>query len=243
MGEFDMIREEYMDELTTRLAGALKECGFAESVPSLEPIGPMTVVLDLAGLSHRRAQAFAQTVEGLPGVVTQSLIWLDEWKIVTGESVGEDDDRRLVFDVEKSRCSFSPDEIAECRKDNVIEIPHAWRKGKACAFLPMSAAFYDAIADGRKKVECRDYNEYWARRLLGPKVTEVILQRGYVKDAPQMRFAIDRVELEDCDGSRYVPGVEPEMAIPSLILVHLGERLAGKKGQLHVCRRREVRGR
>lgn len=69
--------------------------------------------------------------------------------------------------------------------------------------LTLTKKWFDMIASGEKKEECRDIKEYWRTRLWEfPKVPSnnpkyfdyIIFKNGYAKDAPEMKV--------ECNGIR-----------------------------------------
>jgi hypothetical protein len=53
--------------------------------------------------------------------------------------------------------------------------------------LNLHREFFDAILAGEKKIEYRANSDYWRRRLVGRKYTEVHFRNGYAPKAPFMR--------------------------------------------------------
>ena len=90
-------------------------------------------------------------------------------------------------------------------------------------YLVLKAQFYDAIDAGKKKVEYRDFTEYNLKRTIGIKT--VRFNRGYVKNAPQMRWEVEKVVLLDYDNNECDPFNVPEDFWPTTIAIHLGKRI------------------
>lgn len=89
-------------------------------------------------------------------------------------------------------------------------------------YLVLKAEFYDAIESGEKKVEYRDFTEYNLKRTIGIKT--IRFNRGYVKNAPQMRWDVKKVVLLDDDDNECDPFNVPEDFWPTAIAIHLGKR-------------------
>ncbi len=53
--------------------------------------------------------------------------------------------------------------------------------------LNLMREYFDAIADGAKKTEFREYKPYWRTRLEGRKYDEIHFRNGYSAKAPFMR--------------------------------------------------------
>jgi hypothetical protein len=53
--------------------------------------------------------------------------------------------------------------------------------------LVLKREYFDAILEGRKKIEYRDNTDYWRRRLDGRTFDEVHFRNGYATEAPFMR--------------------------------------------------------
>jgi len=90
-------------------------------------------------------------------------------------------------------------------------------------YLVLKAEFYDAIEAGTKKVEYRDFTEYNLKRTIGIKT--VRFNRGYVKNAPQMRWEVEKVVLLDGDDNECDPFNVPENFWPVTIAIRLGKRI------------------
>ena len=74
-----------------------------------------------------------------------------------------------------------------------------------------------------KNVEYRDFTEYNLKRMIGIKT--VRLNRGYIKNAPQMRWEVKKVVLLDDDDNECDPFNVPEDFWPTAIAIHLGKRI------------------
>ena len=90
-------------------------------------------------------------------------------------------------------------------------------------YLVLKAQFYDTIDAGKKKVEYRDFTEYNLKRTIGIKT--IRFNRGYVKNAPQMRWEVEKVVLLDYDNNECDPFNVPEDFWPTTIAIHLGKRI------------------
>ena len=90
-------------------------------------------------------------------------------------------------------------------------------------YLVLKGEFYDAIESGTKTVEYRDFTEYNLKRTIGIKT--VRFNRGYVKNAPQMKWEVEKVVLMDCDDNECDPFNVPEDFWPTTIAIHLGKRI------------------
>ena len=91
-------------------------------------------------------------------------------------------------------------------------------------YLVLKAQFYDAIEAGKKKVEYRDFTEYNLKRTIGIKT--IRFNRGYVKNAPQMRWEVEKVVLLDGEDNECDPFNVPDDFWPTTIAIHLGKRIA-----------------
>ena len=90
-------------------------------------------------------------------------------------------------------------------------------------YLVLKGEFYDRIAAGTKTVEYRDFTEYSLKRTIGLKT--VRFNRGYVKNAPQMKWEVKKVVLLDGDDNECDPFNVPEDFCPMTIAIHLGKRI------------------
>ena len=90
-------------------------------------------------------------------------------------------------------------------------------------YLVLKARYYDEIEAGTKKVEYRDFTEYNLKRTIGIKT--VRFNRGYVKNAPQMRWEVEKIVLLDADDNECDPFNVPEDFWPATIAIHLGKRI------------------
>ena len=90
-------------------------------------------------------------------------------------------------------------------------------------YLVLKSEFYDAIEMCDKTVEYRDFTEYNLKRTIGIKT--IRFNRGYVKNAPQMKWSVEAVVLLDGDGNECDPFNVPEDFCPTAIAIHLGKRI------------------
>lgn len=90
-------------------------------------------------------------------------------------------------------------------------------------YLVLKGEFYDAIASGKKKIEYRDFTEYNLKRTIGLKT--IRFNRGYVKNAPQMKWEVEKVVLLDGDDNECDPFNVPDDFWPTTIAIHLGKRI------------------
>ena len=110
-------------------------------------------------------------------------------------------------------------------KELVAGIKAGKLKSKSAdGYLVLKAEFYDAIESGEKKVEYRDFTKYNLKRTIGIKT--VRFNRGYVKNAPQMRWEVKKIVLLDDDDNACDPFNVPDDFWPSTIAIHLGKRIA-----------------
>ena len=124
-----------------------------------------------------------------------------QFETVEAISVSPDESRVLVDDIKAGRLkSKSPD-----------------------GYLVLKAQFYDAIEVGTKKVEYRDFTEYNLKRTIGIKT--VRFNRGYVKNASQMRLEVEKIVLLDGDDNECDPFNVPDGFWPMTIAIHLGKRI------------------
>lgn len=91
-------------------------------------------------------------------------------------------------------------------------------------YLVLKGEFYDAIDSGKKTVEYRDFTEYNLKRTIGLKT--IRFNRGYVKNAPQMKWEVEKVVLLDADDNECDPFNVPDGFWPTTIAIHLGKRIA-----------------
>ena len=91
-------------------------------------------------------------------------------------------------------------------------------------YLVLKGEFYDAIESGKKKIEYRDFTEYNLKRTIDLKT--IRFNRGYVKNAPQMKWEVKKVVLLDADENECDPFNVPAGFWPTTIAIHLGKRLA-----------------
>ena len=90
-------------------------------------------------------------------------------------------------------------------------------------YLVLKGEFYDAIDSGRKAVEYRDFTEYNLKRTIGIKT--IRFNRGYVKNAPQMKWEVEKVVLLDADDNECDPFSVPDGFWPFMVAIHLGKRV------------------
>lgn len=90
-------------------------------------------------------------------------------------------------------------------------------------YLVLKAEFYDAIESGEKTIEYRDFTEYNLKRTIGLK--SVRFNRGYVKNAPQMKWEVKKIVLLDDDENECDPFNVPDDFCPTAIAIHLGKRI------------------
>ena len=90
-------------------------------------------------------------------------------------------------------------------------------------YLVLAGEFYDAIASDEKTVEYRDFTEYNLKRTIGLKT--IRFNRGYVKDAPQMKWEVKKVMLQDAADGECDPMATPNGFVPVRIATYLGSQL------------------
>jgi hypothetical protein len=90
-------------------------------------------------------------------------------------------------------------------------------------YLVLKGEFYDAIELCDKTVEYRDFTEYNIKRTIGIKT--IRFNRGYVKNAPQMQWMVEKVVLLDGEGGECDPFNIPDDFCPTAIAIHLGKRI------------------
>ena len=90
-------------------------------------------------------------------------------------------------------------------------------------YLVLKGEFYDRIDAGTKTVEYRDFTEYNLKRTIGLKT--VRFNRGYVKNAPQMKWEVKKVVLMDGDDNECDPFNVPDGFWPTTVAIHLGKRV------------------
>jgi len=90
-------------------------------------------------------------------------------------------------------------------------------------YLVLKGQFYDAIDSGKKTVEYRDFTEYNIKRTIGLKT--IRFNRGYVKNAPQMKWEVKKIVLMDGEDQECDPFNVPEEFLPTTIALHLGKRI------------------
>lgn len=60
--------------------------------------------------------------------------------------------------------------------------------------LNLMGEYFDAIVDGTKKTEYREYKPYWKTRLEGRDYDEIHFRNGYAKKVPFMRVRFKGVK-------------------------------------------------
>ena len=90
-------------------------------------------------------------------------------------------------------------------------------------YLVLAGEFYDKIESGEKKIEYRDFTAYNLKRTIG--ITSIRFNRGYVKNAPQMRWTVDAVKLMDAANNECDPFAVPDGFTPTTIAIHLGQKI------------------
>lgn len=90
-------------------------------------------------------------------------------------------------------------------------------------YLVLQGKYYDEIEAGRKKVEYRDFTENNLKRTIGIKT--IRFNRGYVKNAPQMKWQVKKVVLMDADDNECDPFNVPDDFWPTTVAIHLGKRI------------------
>lgn len=190
--------------------------------------GPKTGIVDFTGqVTQEQAERLTEVLSRHPSVDhdPDATCWLDEYLEATDQDPVEDAEMSFIFDVaDPEMIVFTPEEIAEHRKDYVIPIEDKWRNGPTNVYLPLRFQFFDDIVSGYKTLECRTYTPNWVKRLLGPQIKTITFQRGYAPGAKKIVVEVTGIELEDEDEqTRYAPDAIPDMATPALILIHLGK--------------------
>ena len=117
------------------------------------------------------------------------------------------------------------DEAEEAAMRELVEGIKAGRlKAKSPdGYLVLKAEFHDKIESGEKTIEYRDFTAYNLKRTIG--IRTVRFNRGYVKNAPQMRWEVEKVVLLDGDGNECDPFKVPDGFCPVTIAIHLGKRI------------------
>lgn len=67
---------------------------------------------------------------------------------------------------------------------------------KSILHLNLHKEFFEAIAEGRKKVEYRENKPYWRRRLEGRTYDEIEFRNGFAPGVPRMRVELLRIRRE-----------------------------------------------
>ena len=102
------------------------------------------------------------------------------------------------------------------------------------AYLVLKEVFYDQIKAGQKKVEYRDFTDYWVKRLLSHPLKTVKLNLGYTDE--HMIFEIDwigvisnggkEIHAFDENGQMTEEGKSDDFdPRGGYISIHLGKRL------------------
>ena len=138
------------------------------------------------------------------------------------------------FKDRESECEFilknwDSDDDDDAAAAEMLELVEGIKAGRlksksSDGYLVLKAEFYDAIEAGEKKVEYRDFTEYNLKRTIGIKT--VRFNRGYVKNAPQMRWEVKKIVLLDCEDNECDPFNVPEDFWPVTIALRLGKRIA-----------------
>ncbi len=90
-------------------------------------------------------------------------------------------------------------------------------------YLVLLGEFYDKIESGEKTVEYRDFTEYLLKRTIGIKT--IRFSRGTVKNAPQMRWEVEKVVFQDAADNECDPMTTPDGFVPVRIAIYLGKRI------------------
>lgn len=197
----------------------------------VRPFGPRTGLVEFSEqMTQRQANALERSLTKHPKVDVgeDGLIWLDEYEDVCGLERTVGAERCLLFDIAAPEMFvYTEEEKAQYRAAFIITIDDKWRNGPTNVFMPLRFQYFDAIKNGDKTVECREYTKNWVKRLLGPKVETITFQRGYASNAEKIVVEVESIDLEDEDGkTRYAADAIPDMSMPSLILIHLGRRIS-----------------
>lgn len=192
----------------------------------VEQYGPFTAkVVMPSEMDEEAMDELSDMLDGLPVTRSPGVI-LSVIRECDGDEPTEEDMRTFVFDVKREFCTFSGEEIRRHREQNVIEIDPAWAKGRDSVFMTLARQPFREILEGSKKIEYREYKEYWVKKLIAPRAKFVTFQNGYRPGAEQMTFAVDHIDLLDEDEeTSYSPWNIPPMSTPDLIRVHLGKRM------------------
>lgn len=136
----------------------------------------------------------------------------------------QDEEYQFTLKYENDRQEAEAEEEEAEVRSLVADIRAGRLKSKTPdGYLVLKGEFYDAIDAGEKKVEYRNFTEYNLKRTIGIKT--VRFNRGYVKNAPQMKWQVKKVVLMDDDDSECDPFDVPEDFWPVTIAIHLGTRL------------------
>lgn len=223
-----MVVHETLERI--RLA-ANRACSNYAGLPVVEAYGAMSVLVVVPEDTRKAigdVEVVAETIMSDPTTLCTGYARLSDWFASNGEVWTEDEEWTLLFDVRREACTFSSEEIAEHRAENIIEIDPTWKKGNDIVFMPIKKKFFDAIARNEKKFEWRDYCETWVRKIIAPHARFVKFQCGYAKNAPKMVWEIKDIRLAETDeegGERFSPYDIPPMVTPEHIVIELGRRV------------------
>ena len=127
---------------------------------------------------------------------------------------------KAIFDAQEEAGRKAEAEM----KELVAGIKAGKLKSKSSdGYLVLKAEFYDAIESGRHPVEYRDFTKYNLKRTIGIKT--IRFNRGYAKNAPQMRWEVKKIVLLDDDDNACDPFNVPKDFWPTTIALHLGKRI------------------
>ena len=140
----------------------------------------------------------------------------------------DSEDYKFTFIGMRTAWEDGPAEEAAREMARKIALVEALREGrikskKSEASLVMIGDYYDAIDDGRKTVEFRDFTEYNLKRTIGIKT--VCFRRGYRSGAKRMRWEVAKVTLMDEYYAECDPFDVPDGFLPEKIAIHLGKRI------------------
>jgi hypothetical protein len=85
-------------------------------------------------------------------------------------------------------------------------------KDKRILSLNLMREYFDAIAEGSKKTEFREYKAYWRTRLEGREYDEIHFRNGYSAKAPFMR-----VQFRGARKRKTARGIEFAIALGKVI--------------------------
>ena len=139
----------------------------------------------------------------------------------------DSEDYKFTFIGMRTAWEDGPAEKAARERARKIALVEALREGrirskKSEASLVMIGDYYDAIDEGRKTVEFRDFTEYNLKRTIGIKT--VCFRRGYRSGAKRMRWEVAKVTLMDEYYAECDPFDVPDGFLPEKIAIHLGKR-------------------